>query len=330
LQSGNDEDLLPRKRGPRWKVRRILPEIEERILEQRHKGLNRYEIVNVLRGELHEKTPSASGVYQVLRRHGLNRLKSQMKEEKRKIIKLKAGERGHIDTHYLSKDLIVGDRKRRYLVSIVDSCTRIAWAEMVEDIRSLTVMFAALRMMNILNVNYNIQFQEVLTDNGPEFGTKDSKKKSQHPFERMLEEMGVKHRYTRPYRPQTNGKVERFWRTLNEDLIEGTTFESEEEFKKELEQYIYYYNAERPHQALAGKTPLEYLARLRITDTYSNDSIDRIEDVTARKPGRTNTPILNGTLILAIDICFGCKRAYVLFIRSSFDRCTLSILPDSS
>jgi transposase InsO family protein len=265
LQSGNDEDLLPRKRGPRWKVRRILPEIEERILEQRHKGLNRYEIVNVLRGELHEKTPSASGVYQVLRRHGLNRLRSQMKEEKRKIIKLKAGEMGHIDTHYLSKDLIVGDRKRRYLVSIVDSCTRIAWAEMVEDIRSLTVMFAALRMMNILNVNYNIQFQEVLTDNGPEFGTKDSKKKSQHPFERMLEEMGVKHRYTRPYRPQTNGKVERFWRTLNEDLIEGTTFESEEEFKKELEQYIYYYNAERPHQALAGKTPLEYLARLRIT-----------------------------------------------------------------
>ena len=210
LQSGNEEDLLPRKRGPRWKTHRILPEVEERVIEQRHKGLNRYEIVSVLRGDLRENTPSASGVYQVLRRHGLNRLRSQMKEEKRKIIKQKAGELGHIDTHYLSKDLIVGDRKRRYLVSVVDSCTRIGWVEMVEDIQSLSVMFAALRMMNILKVNYNIQFQEVLTDNGPEFGTKESKKKKRHPFERMLEEMGVKHRYTRPYRPQTNGKVERF------------------------------------------------------------------------------------------------------------------------
>jgi transposase InsO family protein len=259
LQSSNEEDLLPRKRGPRWKTRRILPEIESKVIEQRYKGMNRYEIVTVLRGELGEKTPSASGVYQVLRRHGLNRLRSPMKEEKRKIIKNRAGELGHIDTHHLSKDLIVSDRKRRYLVSVVDSCTRIAWVEMVEDIQSLSVMFAALRMMNILKVNYNIQFQEVLTDNGPEFGTKESKKKRQHPFERMLEEMGVKHRYTRPYRPQTNGKVERFWRTLNEDLIEGTTFESEEEFKKELEHYIYYYSTLRPHQALGGKTPLEYL-----------------------------------------------------------------------
>ena len=47
-----------------------------------------------------------------------------------------------------------------------------------------------------------------------------------HPMERMLLELGITHRYTRPYRPQTNGKVERFWRTLNEDLLEGTTFES--------------------------------------------------------------------------------------------------------
>ena len=41
LQSGNEEDLLPRKRGPKWKTRRILPQIEERVVEQRHKGLNR-------------------------------------------------------------------------------------------------------------------------------------------------------------------------------------------------------------------------------------------------------------------------------------------------
>ena len=69
--------------------------------------------------------------------------------------------------------------------------------------------------------------------------------------------MGIRHRYTRPYRPQTNGKVERFWRSLNEDLIEGTTFETLEEFKKELEEYLIYYNELRPHQALNQKTPIQ-------------------------------------------------------------------------
>ena len=86
--------------------------------------------------------------------------------------------------------------------------------------------------------------------------------KALHPMERMLQELGIKHRYTRPYRLQTNGKVERFWRTLNEDLLEETTFESLEELKEELMQYLLYYNTERPHQGLGGKTPLQALELL--------------------------------------------------------------------
>ncbi len=77
--------------------------------------------------------------------------------------------------------------------------------------------------------------------------------KNHHPFERLCIEMGIKHRHTRPYLPQTNGKVERFWRTLNEDLIEGTFFESVEHFKQELLDYMIYYNQLRPHQALDGE-----------------------------------------------------------------------------
>ena len=94
-----------------------------------------------------------------------------------------------------------------------------------------------------------------MSDNGSEFSSRNNE--LSHPFERMLKELGVKHRYTRPYRPQTNGKVERFWRSLNEDLIEGTIFETLEEFKKELEEYLIYYNELRPRQGLNQKTPLQ-------------------------------------------------------------------------
>ena len=74
----------------------------------------------------------------------------------------------------------------------------------------------------------------------------------------MLMELGITHRYTRPYRPQANGKVERFWRTLEEDLLHETTFDSIEQFKDELIQYLIYYNHHRPHQALGGKTPAQF------------------------------------------------------------------------
>lgn len=257
-QYGRESDLLPRKRGPKWKTRRPIPYIENKVKELRLKGLSRYEIVSVLKPQLKRFTPSASGVYNIIKRHGLNRLTGTMQKNKRQIIKEKAGELGHIDCHYLSKSIIQGVSKTRYLVCIVDSCTRIAWAELVEDIKSLTVMFAALKSLNILADHYDIRFKEVLTDNGPEFGPKQSKKKAEHPFERMLMELGIKHRYTRPYRPQTNGKVERFWRTLEDDLLRETTFDTLEELREELLQYLYYYNHERPHQSLKGLSPVNF------------------------------------------------------------------------
>lgn len=257
-QSGKEEDLLPRKRGPKWKSRRTIPFIENKVIALRERGMNRYEIVSVLKPKLKRHTPSPSGVYKIITRAGLNRLTPKMEKSKRKIIKKKMGELGHIDCHYLSKSIIMGETKRRYLVCVIDAYSRIAWAEVVEDIKSLTVMFTVLRSLNMLSEEYKIKFEEVLTDNGPEFGNRNSSKKEEHPFERMLIEMGIKHRYTRPYRPQTNGKVERFWRTIEDDLLRETTFESVEELKEELLQYLYYYNHERPHQGINGKFPVEF------------------------------------------------------------------------
>ncbi|TDO92376.1 integrase core domain-containing protein [Flavobacterium sp. 245] len=258
-QSGKSLDLLPQKRGPKYKTRRPLPFIEQKVIELREKGNNKYEIVSILNPKLGKHTPSYSGVYNILKRHKINRLTPKIKKNHQKIIKERMGQLGHIDCHYLSKSIVRGENKKLYLVCVIDDYSRIAWAELVSDITSLTVMFASLKCLNILSSHYEIKFEEILSDNGAEFGPKTSKVKNSHPFERMLMELGIVHRYTRPYRPQTNGKVERFWRTLEDDLLRDTDFDSQEELKEELLQYLYYYNHERPHQGIDGKKPIEMI-----------------------------------------------------------------------
>lgn len=248
--------LLPQKRGPKWHVRKPIHFIEKKVIEKRILGINRYEIKELLQPILKHFTPSPSGIYNICKRHNLNRLTTKMKEEKRKIIKEKAGDLAHVDCHYLPQSLLLNTKERYYLLGVIDDCTRIAWCEIIPDLTSLTVMFATMRCFQMIQAQYNIKFKEVLTDNGSEFGKgKEANNEITHPFKRMLKEMGLKQRFIRPYRPQTNGKIERFWRTIEDDMIEGTTFENLEEFQEDLYEYLIYYNEYRPHQGLNGKIP---------------------------------------------------------------------------
>ena len=258
-QSGNELDLLPAKRGPRYSTRRPDLNDEEKVLDLRKLGNNKFEIASQLKEKSDKFTPSASGVYNILKRHNQNRLNGADKEIKRKIIKEYMGQLGHIDCHHLSKSVIRGQNRKLYVLCILDDYSRLAWAEVMEDITALTTMFTAMRCMQVLKREFSIQFEEIIADNGPEFGPSISQNKQNHPFERMLIETGIKRRYTRPYRPQTNGKVERFWRTLKEDLIEETDFDSLEEIQDELMKYLVYYNWQRPHQGINGKKPVEMI-----------------------------------------------------------------------
>jgi transposase InsO family protein len=220
--------------------------------------MNRYEIHAALR-ERRDTIPSPSTIYRVLRRYQLNRRMVAMREEKRRIIKDKLGELGHVDLHQLPRDMFLAPPPATaYVVSLIDSCSRLAWAEVVSAKKALLVMFKTLKMISTLNVTYGLVFQEIMSDNGAEFASRSNPQ--EHPFEAMLLELGITHRYTRPYRPQTNGKIERFWRTLDEDVIEGTTFDNLDRFANELFEYLVYYNNHRPHQALAGLTPKAFAA----------------------------------------------------------------------
>src|SRR5260370_4221251 len=133
-----------------------------------------------------------------------------MREAKRRIIKDKLCELGPVDFHQLPRDMFLAPpSSTAYIVSLIDSCSRLAWAEVSRSKKALPVMFRTLKMINTLNVTYGLVFAEILSDNGAEFASRNN---PEHPLEAMLLELGIKHRYTRPYRPQTNGKIERFWR----------------------------------------------------------------------------------------------------------------------
>ena len=250
--------LLPQKRGPKFKARRFDLETENEILSLRRLGNNRYEIRDILLSK-NQIVPCATTIYNICKRHGLNRLGSAEKYERRKIIMKRIGELVHIDCHQLSKGITIAEPQKTYhLLGLIDDYSRLAWVEVLEDKKSLTVMFAALKAFNMLKHRYNFEIDAVMTDNGAEFGSRQfAKNKHEHLFERLLAEMRMKHRYTKSYRPQTNGKTERFWKTLNEGFIQDALYENLDDLKNELLGFIVYYNEHRPHSAINNLTPMK-------------------------------------------------------------------------
>ena len=122
-------------------------------------------------------------------------------------------------------------------------------------------MLSTQKLLAVFNRCYGIDFESILTDNGSEFGRKVIKEKTKenHPFERLLLEYNIKHKYTKPYRPQTNGKVERFWRSLEEELLKEQVYQDKSQLEEELFEYCCYYNHIRRHQGIDNMTPYQKL-----------------------------------------------------------------------
>lgn len=109
-----------------------------------------------------------------------------------------------------------------------------------------------------------IEVGAILTDNGREYCGTEA-----HPFELYLALNDLEHRKTRVRRPQTNGFVERFQRTLLDEFfrtaLRSTLYESVEALQADLDQYLRHYNYERPHRGYRnmGKRPIDTLTQLR-------------------------------------------------------------------
>jgi transposase InsO family protein len=248
--------LIPHKSGRKFKDSiEYAPEVLEKLKALRTKGYNRYDIACILK-DRHALELSATTIYRLMVKLGLNRLNTQLEIEKRRIIKKAAGELGHIDIHYVAKGSIqeLGQQKV-YVLGVIDSYSRVCWLEPLISIKSLDVSLATLDILTLLRGRYGITFKEMLSDNGSEFSSKTNK--ANHPFEKMMDFLNIKHRYTQPCRPQTNGKIERFWKTLENELLDGETFETYEEFKHYLKGYCIYYNEHRMHQGIHLKMPAQ-------------------------------------------------------------------------
>lgn len=277
INNGRNADLLlPRLRGKecRYQLSSYYSlEIEAKIISLRTQGKNRYEIRRSLEKDLelgisnnnndnnnnNKILPSVSSIYRTYHRLGFGKLTPKIKEEKRKIITMSSGELIHIDAHYLPKGVIASQpNKQYYLLGAIDDYSRICWVEVIDKIKALEVAFTTMDIILLLKQRYDITFKTLMSDNGSEFCCKGSKPED-HPFERMLIHFDIKHIKTKPYRPQTNGKIERFWKTIHEDVIEGTLFETIEELKKAVLGYNLYYNEHRIHQGINHQTPLQKL-----------------------------------------------------------------------
>ena len=135
----------------------------------------------------------------------------------------------------------------------IDDHSRVAYAEILADEKGLTAA-GFLRRAVAFFAARGVTVRAVLTDNGPCYHSRA--------FAQQRRALGLRHQHTKPYRPQTNGKAERFIRTLLEEWGRVTPFHTSAARARDLPRWISYYNLKRVHSALGYRPPVTRLPAL--------------------------------------------------------------------
>jgi transposase InsO family protein len=154
-----------------------------------------------------------------------------------------------------------GDRRTRargagweFIHVAIDDATRLAYVEVLGDeTKESVVGFLERAVAHMAGLGVGVS--AVMTDNGPGY------RSALHAS--ACRRLGMRHLLTRPYRPRTNGKAERFIRTLTEGWAYGRIFRDSRERRLALPGWLRFYNRARPHSSLDGQTPYERLCALR-------------------------------------------------------------------
>jgi transposase InsO family protein len=140
-----------------------------------------------------------------------------------------------------------------YVHIAIDDCTRLAYAEVLEDEQATTAV-AFLRRALAVYARHGITVERVMTDNGSAY------RAAIHAL--ACRALGVRHLRTRAYRPQTNGKAERFIRTMLAGWAYGAIYRSSRERTAALDGWLWIYNHRRRHSALGRQPPITRLNNL--------------------------------------------------------------------
>ena len=143
----------------------------------------------------------------------------------------------------------------------IDDCTRLAYAEVLSDQKATTAV-AFLRRAQAFYRRHGFEIEQLLTDNGSAYVS------VAHAL--ACRALGIRHIRTRPYRPQTNGKAERFIRTMLGGWAYGAIYRNSTERTAALDGWLWHYNHQRRHSALSHKPPIARLnERTNLLGTYS-------------------------------------------------------------
>lgn len=203
-------------------------------------------------------TRSITGLYRVLRRQGQMAVKPPNPKYIPKPYEQMQypGQRVQIDVKFVPEACIVGDAKGQkfYQYTAIDEYSRFRYLEAFDEHSTYTSTVFLEHMLK----KFPFKVECVQTDNGLEFTKRLANTHTPTPtmFERKLSELGIRHKYIKPYTPRHNGKVERSHRKDNEEFYATHTFYSFEDFAKQLKVRNYTYN-KFPIRPLNWRSPDE-------------------------------------------------------------------------
>ena len=224
---------------------------------------------------------AASTVYNVLRRTKLSVL-ARLDRTTREVIryeKEQPGEQVHLDVKRFGRIPdgggkrfapgfpesgagygAPGKRGHDYIHVAVDDHSRYAYVEALPDERAVTTV-GFLRRMNTAFSAAGITVASLLTDNGANYRS--------GAFREALKELAIKHSFTRPYRPQTNGKAEAYIKTIQREWAYRRPYASNQERLDALPLFVHLYNHHRPHTGIGNRPPSSRLPVNNVCGNYS-------------------------------------------------------------
>jgi transposase InsO family protein len=235
--------LQPRSRRPHTSPTQISQRMIRRVLRLRNQRRSAVWIAREL--QLGYGT-----VQRTLEAHGVNQLPRPARPKPRRYEKSRPGELIHIDLKYLPA---LRNARNDFEFAAVDDFSR----EAVVWITTEATSAAATTFLERVAAKLPYAIEAVLTDNAFAFTMRHARYADrQTRFQQACGDLGIVHHLLRPYAPQSNGKVERFFRTVDDECLYVQPLFSFAARSRAVDDFVWYYNHERPHLSLGGMTPV--------------------------------------------------------------------------